>query len=351
MLNQRKLKNAVIMPFFRRYATTAKSYPPKPCIKHYIVSRDENSTQGSIVNEVNNVIRKSPDSIIFLTHRSRVIVTERLDKENPGRAATLDELLGEIKKITIKSVRQNENFTALFRPEPGHVCLTLTNGGGVVEKDRTVSLRPNRKIPAIAKGDADLYKNFYGEFKAFLFEGLNTTFEDEVKKLAGIVAKQSSTTVADITVVPFSSSKLSRVQVEGNISMAQSTTIYNLCKTIFKENALRNHDDLTVADCLEKLKAASKALDFDQQPFTQEDEVILAALACTSVAVESCFGDPHYLAKNIGLDLSTQSVVTLSCAMSIIGEPGFFDFMKRIGFYDKTIELIEGIDSTKIQPI
>lgn len=351
MLNQRKLIQAHFMPFFRWHATTTEIFPKNPSINHYIVKRDVNSTYDSIVDEINNVIRKSPDSIIFLTHRSRVIVTDRIDKKNPGRAATIDEILGEIKKITIKSVRKNENFTALFRPEPGHVCLTLTDTQGAVEEDRTVSLRPNTDEPTIAKGDADLYTHLYGEFKANLYKGRQTPFDEEVKKLAGTVAKKNSTTVADITVVPFTSSKLSRTQVENNISKAQSTTIYNLCKTIFKENALRSHDDLTVAECLEKLKAASKALGFDQQPFTQEDEVILAALACTSVAVESCFGDPHYLARNIGLDLSTQSVVTLSCAMSIIGEPSFFDFMKRIGFYDQTIELIEGIDSNKIKPI
>lgn len=351
MLNQRKLVKTNFMPFFRRFATKTEAYPKKTCIKHYIVSRDEDSTRKTIRDEVEDVIKKSPNSIVFLTQRSRIIVTDSLDTKNPGRVATLDELLGEMRKITVKSVRQSENFVALFRPEPGHVCVTLTDINGVIEKERTVSLRPNREKSSIAKGDSDLYKKFYGEFKAHLYEGMQTTFYEEVEKLADIVAKQNSTTVADITIVPFSSSKLSRAQIEENISKAQSTTIYNLCKTIFKESSLRAQDNLTVAECLEKLKIASKALGFQQQPFTKEDEIILAALACTSVAVESCFGDPHYLARNIGLDLSTQSVVTLCCTMSIIGEASFFDFMKRIGFYDKTIELIEGIDSNKIQPI
>ena len=99
------------------------------------------------------------------------------------------------------------------------------------------------------------------------------------------------------------------------------------------------------------MKNVAALLGLKDTKMSESDEVILAAFACTNAAVEACFGDPHYLAKNIGMDLSTQATVTLCCAMNLVGEEEFFRFASSFGFYDESVALIEGLDSDKIRPM
>ena len=337
------------MQFFKRFTTSEQIYAARPRIKHYIVSRDQFSDYDSILKEIEDVVNASRDSIIFLTQKSRVVVTAKLDPEKPGRPATLEEIERELSRFSIKTILKNQNIIPLFLPEPGHVCLTLTDDFGNSEEFNTVSLRPDMDRKRIVSGKTMLYKHLYGEFTGALFHSQNTTFDAEAKKLAKLIANKHSTIVADITVVPFSSSNVSREQLMEGIGKARATPLYNLCKTIFKEKLLQNNDDLSIKACLNEMKNVAALLGLKDTKMSESDEVILAAFACTNAAVEACFGDPHYLAKNIGMDLSTQATVTLCCAMNLVGEEEFFRFASSFGFYDESVALIEGLDSDKIR--
>lgn len=348
MLNRATVNIANKMQFFRPLTTAEYIYTARPKIKHYVVSRDLNSDFQSICDEIELIIQNSQDSIIFLTQKSRIVATAKLDAEKPGRPVTLEEIRRQLQKVSVRTVLKNQTIIPLFRPEPGHVCLTLTDNSGNVEEDYTVSLQPNRDKDKIAAGNAMLYKQLYGEFSGGLFHGKNTSFKREYINLARLIANKNSTIVADITVIPFASSELSREKLMLNITKARSTPLYNLCSTIFKKSLLKKNKDLSIQTCLEEMKNTANLRKFENTHMAEPDEIILAAFACTNAAVEACFGDPHFVSKNVGMDLSTQSAVTLCCAMNLVGEEEFFRFAKNIGFYDESVALIEDLDSDKI---
>lgn len=351
MLNRttRNIYNKI--QFFRPFTTAEYIYAERPKIKHYVVSRDEHSDYNSIFQEIESIVHRSKDSIIFLTQKSRIVATAKLDADMPGRPVTLEEIERALPRVSVRTILKNQAIIPLFRPEPGHVCLTLTDNHGDPEERHTISLQPDKSKEKIATGNAMLYKHLYGEFSGVLYHGKHTSFKKEYENLARLIAHKNSTIVADITVIPFSSSELSRERLMLNISKARSTPIYNLCRTIFKESLLKKNQDLSIQTCLEEMKSVARLLKFKSTPMAESDEVMLAAFACTNAAVEACFGDPHFLAKNVGMDLSTQTAVTLCCAMNLVGEEEFFRFAKSIGFYDESVALIEGIDSDKIPVI
>jgi hypothetical protein len=225
--------------------------------------------------------------------------------------------------------------------------LFLTDDDGDISDANTVSLRPdtNRKI---GQGKTDLYEKLYGRITGQLFHSTQTTFAEETLKLANIVASPNATTVADITVIPFEYSKLSQAEMMHNIKLARAIPIYNLCVTTFKTHALQNHSDMTVKECLEKVKIASEALGFKPSYLSKEAEVVMAAYACTQAVIEACFGDPYALDTKYGSDLSTQATVSLCCAVGIVDDMQFFDFLRAIQFYDDAAHLLEGQDDDKM---
>ena len=333
--------------FFRQLTTSEQAYAARPRIKHYIISRGQDSDYFSILSEILKVVNSSKDSIIFLTQKSRVLVTQDFDSASPGRPATSDEIHRNIFEQSFKTVLTSQNILPLFRPDPGHVCLTLTDSLGSVEEHNTVSLRHNSKR-RIAEGKSDLHPRLYGNFTGAIYHSQHTSFYSEAEKLARTVSNPHSSVVADITVVPFSSTEITRKQFISNIATARKAPIYNLCKAIFKQKLIENSNDISIQSCLNEMKHVTNSLKLKNVDMLKSDEAILAAFACTNAAVEACFGDPHFLARNVRLDLSTQATVTLCCAMSIVGEQEFFKFARNLGFYDDSTALLEGVDDDKI---
>jgi hypothetical protein len=111
MKNRQLFKAITRSGLFKNYSVTQTPYPMQPAINHYVVAHAPGCTVDSIHKEIVKMAKSANNSIVFLTQKSRALVTNRQDNEHPGRPATKEELSSKLNEISVKSVQSNMDKT------------------------------------------------------------------------------------------------------------------------------------------------------------------------------------------------------------------------------------------------
>jgi hypothetical protein len=146
------------------------------------------------------------------------------------------------------------------------------------------------------------------------------------------------TTYADITIVPLKFTNIPYSELVKNINSARAFKLYNLCSMIADENDVSKITDAILREGVEELIHQAKDIQALKDIPLEKNKIILAALACTHSVVKSCFGDTHFLDKNVNADLATQTIV-IYCVIRLIGAENFYKFAEEINLHDQASQL------------
>jgi len=306
----------------RHIQTDSHSFVEVPGVYHITVTADKNDSKEIVKNRLLELMGKHPNSIIFLTQKSRI-----LQKENPNQFKPF-----KLSKITVEAFRKSVKELVLV-PEGGHTCMALTNIDGSIDQKTEVSLRPG--IGTIISGQTILHQGIFKTSQSNnVKNSQHTTMEEEIETLAQKMLIDMEIT-ANITIVPLSKSIIPHQELLTNIQSVRAIKLYNLCSTIVDKLDVDHITDNDIRKAVEELIAAAKNIDELKSLSLENNKAILAALACTQAIVKSCCGDMRWQETN---DISTQTAVVY-CVMALIGSDKFLAFARSISFHDKEADL------------
>lgn len=301
-------------------------------VHHYTLSREELDTQEKLISAIQNTIIRKPDSLFFLTEKSRLL--RRADNSfNHYLPLNEDELLNI-------SLMQKLIENQWLRPSGGHVSMGITDEEGDIIPSSQVSLRPGRKT--YIKGQTTLHPSLYRAGSGRVKSPKHTLIQDEIELLANKIMLDGSIT-ADLTFVPIEHTTICTETVMDNIKSARAIKLYNLCSLIVKEHDIQLITDETIHQAVLELRQQAEKDPDLQNCLNDTSEIVLSALACTHAIVRAIFGDEFVLDRQLGSDQDTQTAVVY-CTMALIGTNRFLDFAKSINFHDIASNLTKKFD-------
>jgi hypothetical protein len=295
---------------------------------HTVSSEDTDKDPNKISDELYNTIVKHPDSLVFLTEKSRLL---RRSDDNPNFYLPMEKSELSDLPLMINLVRKQ-----WLRPRAGHICMAITDNKGSFLDDTHVSLRPTSE--RVLSGKTALHPHLYeANMPSELRLAKHSSIAEEVSLLASKMLHNRSI-IADLTVIPLVLTNVEITEFLGNIRSARAIKLYNLCSLIVKKKDIETITDKTIQQYVEELKQRAAQFPELQCAASTEFDTVLAALACTHAVAKACYGDTHAIDNAVGPDQDTQTAAVY-CAMALLGSDRFFDFAKKINFLDDASDL------------
>lgn len=300
--------------------------------KHKTLTADTWDDDETVYQYILNTIKTNPDTLVFLTERSRLLVKTELNHYSHLDLPPNTDL------ASLSTLIKNK----LLHPYAGHVAMTLVDEMGMPVPKHQVSFKP--RSPIYLDGRWAMHQWLYGDDRnGFSKASMHTSFDDEIRTVAqAMVRGRLSAVVGDLTFVPLMHMRDKLETILNNIEQIKTWPLYNLCSLIVKKEDIQQITSENIKICIDELAEESRSFQPFQHIPIKEYEIILLAIACTHAISAAIQGDPYAVEKKVKISDQTVQTAVIYNVISLIGTERFLDFAKAIDFYDGPSKLVAG---------